>query len=320
MGSLTKNKQSEVALRSIIEKCFAPLKMVSYKELTEGYFNVAYEVKLSDGKDVILKVAPLKTMRIMTYEKNIMHSEVSAMKAVEADKAIPAPRVLVSDEEGLMLGTPYFFMEKLEGKSLNSIKQQLTELQLHEIYKEVGRILYKVNQIECPCFGYPGQKDFQGGNWFSTFKQMLEAGIGDARSGKVDLKISIEALWKQLEKDRSIFEEVTIPRLVHWDCWDGNIFVADGKVTGIIDWERCLWADPLMEANMRTYADNTWFLEGYGKESWTKQEKRRALWYDVYQLLLMSLECEYRQYETMEMYDWASALLVQQFEKLVKSK
>lgn len=320
MESLTKNKQSEAAIQRITEKCFAPLKLVAYKELTEGYFNVAYEVSLSDGSNMILKVAPHHTMRIMTYEKNIMHSEIMAMKAVEADKAILAPKVLASDEEGLMLGAPYFFMEKLEGQSLNSIKEQLSELKLQEIYEEVGRIIYRVNQIEGPTFGYPGQKALQGENWFAVFKKMLQAGIEDAKSGNVDLKISIKALWEQLEKDKSIFEEVKVPRLVHWDCWDGNIFISDGKITGIIDWERCIWADPLMEVNMRTYSDNTWFLKGYGMESWTRQEKRRALWYDVYLLLLMSLECEYRKYETMDMYDWASGLLVQQFEKLVKGE
>lgn len=81
--SLTKNKQSEVTVRKMAAKFFAPVEMVGYTELTEGYFNVAYEVFLRNGRSVILKVAPAKDVRIMTYEKNIMQSEVSAMCTVE---------------------------------------------------------------------------------------------------------------------------------------------------------------------------------------------------------------------------------------------
>ena len=46
-------------------------------------------------------------------------------------------------------------------------------------------------------------------------------------------------------------DEVQSPRLVHWDLWDGNVFVdpATAQITGISDFERSLWGDPLMEVN-----------------------------------------------------------------------
>ena len=37
--------------------------------MTEGYFNIAYEIHLSNEEQVILKIAPLKEVRVMTYEK-----------------------------------------------------------------------------------------------------------------------------------------------------------------------------------------------------------------------------------------------------------
>ena len=317
MKSLTKNKQDEKVLSKMVEKCFAPTLMIDYKELTEGFFNVAYEIKLSDGREVILKIAPDKGMRIMTYEKNIMHSEIEAMESVALDKHILAPKLLGKDESCTICNSPYFFMEKLEGKSLNAIKASLEEETIHKLYMETGKIIRLVNTIECPCFGYPSQPSFQGKEWFQVFYKMVEQGLMDAKAGKVELKIPVDSVLPYLVRDKAYFQEVTTPRLVHWDCWDGNIFVKDGKVTGIIDWERCLWADPLMEVNFRTYDDNTWFKKGYGLERLTQQQYRRAVWYDIYALILMSLECEYRKYEDMGMYDWASDLLVKQF-KLVK--
>ena len=315
MKSLTKNEQSPETIEHMVEICFPGRKMTGYTELTEGYFNVAYEVELDNAEHTILKVAPAPDARIMTYEKNIMYSEVEAMKAAKA-AGLPAPAVLAYDDSRAICGSNYFFMEKLPGQSFNVIKSSLTEMEIAEINRQVGYINRKINAINCPCFGYPGQPEFQGNEWFPVFRKMLKAGVRDAENGHVDVKINIDKLWQVLEHDRPIFEEVTEPRLVHWDCWDGNIFVENGRVTGIIDWERSLWADPLMEVGFRTYAQNADFLAGYGMGLITADQQRRALWYDVYLMLLVSLECEYRQYETMDMYEWSTGVLARQFGKL----
>ena len=89
MNSLTKNHQSEQRLTKMVEHCFLSCKLMGYRELTEGYFNVAYEVALSDGRGVILKVAPAPGARVMPYEKNILHAEVEAMRTVKS-KASPS--------------------------------------------------------------------------------------------------------------------------------------------------------------------------------------------------------------------------------------
>lgn len=238
MRSLTKNKQNRTTIEKMVNKIFPGDSLTAYVELTEGYFNVAYEVQLKSCKPVILKVAPNRNTRIMTYEKNIMKSEVEAMKRVEECETIPAPKVLGYDESCTICESPYFFMEKLEGCSLNSIKENLSKEEIDQIYMETGKICREINEIECPHFGYPGQPEYQGDDWFTVFRKMLEAGVEDARKGNVDIKISIDELWKYLERDRDIFCEVVKPQLVHWDCWDGNIFVKDKKITGLIDWER----------------------------------------------------------------------------------
>ena len=316
MESMTKNRQDKAVLGRMVEKVFAPVEMTGYQELTEGYYNVAYALTLSDGREVILKVAPRPDVRIMSYERNIMRSEVDAMWMVADDPDIPAPKVLGYDDSCSICDSPYFFMEKLSGSSLNAIHEKLSEDEISQIHMQSGKILQKVNQIRCPAFGYPGQSLFQGDNWYLVFRRMLEAGIGDAEAGGVDLKISVPELWDMLERDKNYFDEITQPYLVHWDCWDGNIFTEHGKITGIIDWERCLWADPLMEVGFRTFLCNTSFMKGYGMEKLSDREYRRALWYDVYMMILVSLECEYRKYDTMEMYDYAVGVLQKQVKEL----
>lgn len=316
MESLTKNKQSEDIIRKMVKKFFALDEMKTYRELTEGYFNVAYEVTLKSGNVVILKVAPPKEVSVMTYEKNIMFSEVEAMKMVAENIDIPAPKVLGYDDSCTICSSPYFFMERLDGHSLNFIKKNLSQDEIQNIYMEAGSINKKINDINCPCFGYPGQSEYQGQKWYSVFRKMLESGVSDANKGNVDLKIPISEMWNYLERDKYIFDEVTEPKLVHWDCWDGNIFVENGVITGFIDWERSLWADPLMEVGFRTYSDNTSFQKGYGLKTLTRNEKHRALWYDIYLMILVSSEYEYRKYETMDTYNLATSTLMKQFEQL----
>jgi len=134
MESLTKNKQSRETISKMVEKYFSPLKVKNYRELTEGYFNIAYEIHLSNGEQVILKIAPSKEMHVMTYEKNIMFSEVEAMKLAIRHGGIPVPKMLGYDESCTICDSPYFFMEKLEGKSLNTIKGSLSSEQINSIY------------------------------------------------------------------------------------------------------------------------------------------------------------------------------------------
>ena len=297
MESLTKNRQSEETLRKMVERFFHPHELQSYKEMTEGYFNVAYEVTLSSGEAVILKVAPAPNVRLMSHERNIMYAEVQAMKKVREHGGIPVPEVLGYDNSNTICRSPYFFMEKLDGSSLNEMKDSLTREQIQGIYRETGKMCRKINSMICPCFGYPGQPEYQGTDWYQVFRRMLEAGIDDARQGNVDLQIPVDELLNCLTQDRDIFAEVTEPRLVHWDLWDGNVFVSDGKITGLIDWERCIWGDPLLEVGFRCHAENEFFRSGYGVARFTESEQRRILWYDIYLFVLASLECEYRKYD-----------------------
>ncbi|MGC6177833.1 phosphotransferase family protein [Lacrimispora sp. 38-1] len=316
MNSLTKNVQSEETLRSLIHRAFPHAFCTGTEELTEGYFNVAYKIFLDQTPSCILKIAPPKEVPVMSYEKNIMMSEVLAMHTVREQSDVPVAEVLFYDDSLTLINSPYFFMEILEGASLHSILPSLSSEVQSEIHKETGRWNRKINEIKGSKFGYPGQPALQGSNWHQVFSLMTGLAFSDGERLSIDLKISREQLFEDLDKSKEIFDEVKVPRLVHWDLWDGNIFVKDNRITGLIDWERSLWADPLMEAGFRTYGTDRDFFKGYGIDRLSEKEYLRALWYDVYTMLLVSQECDYRQYETMDMYDWASGHLVDKFNEL----
>ncbi|NNJ31315.1 phosphotransferase family protein [Lacrimispora defluvii] len=310
MNSLTKNIQSEETLLNLIHHAFPHAVCTGIEELTEGYFNVAYKISLKHAPSCILKIAPPKDALVMSYEKNIMMSEVLAMRTVKEQSDVPVAKVLFYDDSLSLIHAPYFFMEILEGASFHSILSTLSPDVQSSIRTEAGCLNKKINSIQGKQFGYLGQPSLQGNDWYHVFSTMIELAFSDGERLSIDLKISKNQLFKDLEASKELFDEIKTPVLVHWDLWDGNIFVKDNRITGLIDWERSLWADPLMEVGFRTYISDRDFYKGYGIESLSEKENIRVLWYDVYTMLLVSQECDYRQYDTRDMYNWATGNLV----------
>ena len=98
-----------------------------------------------------------------------------------------------------------------------------------------------------------------------------------------------------------MLDEVTAPCFVHWDLWDSNIFVDPDtlSVVGIIDFERALWGDPLMEGQFFAKSDDATFLDAYGQAMLTTAGSRhRRLLYDLYLFVIMTVEVSYRRYPT----------------------
>lgn len=316
MTSITKNRISNVEITNMIQKAFVTQTAVSITELTEGFFNVAYLIELTNGNEVILKIAPPKEAIIMSHEKNIMLSEVQAMRLVAEQTDVPVASVLFYDNSHDVCEVDFFFMDKLPGRSYNSLMNELSDTSKQNIDVQIGHINSQINKISGEKFGYFGQLDKQGTVWFEVFKGIVEDTIQDANRLGIDLHLEAQYLIEQLDRDKPYFDEVTEPCLVHWDLWAGNIFIEHERVTGIIDFERCLWADKLMEVGFRTFANKDPFMKGYGIHELTDNQKIRAEWYDMYLFLISALECDYRKYEDRGVYNWAIHMIKESFMSL----
>lgn len=315
--SITKGTLNSECIQTMVKKAFG-CQAETMVELTEGFFNIAYKIHVNH-QDVILKIAPADDIAVMTHEKNIMYSEVDAMRKVGEQTQVPIPKILYYDDSRTICDRPYFFMEVLEGCSFSSCMEQFSENEKYDIYVEVGKYTKELNQLTNDTFGYYCQKDEQGKNWFAVFRSMIEDTYNDAERKSIHIPVERKQVLSLLDADKSIFEEVTQPKFVHWDIWAGNVFVHDKKVTGLIDFERCLWADELMEVGFRTYGYEQGFFDGYGIKELTKNQERRAKWYDIYLFLIASLEYEYRKYDTMAGYHWACDMLVNWVKELEKT-
>ena len=314
--SITKNNKDKESILRMVHQVFPDQEIVKMEELTEGFFNVAYSITLADGTELILKIAPRGDMAIMTHEINIMFSEVDSMKMVARESDVPVAEILYYDNSHTVCDSDYFFMKKLKGKSFNSCMESMTEEQKGKVFCKMGEITEKLNRIKGRRFGYYGQPDRQGDNWFDVFKSMIQDTYQDADRKSIPIPVLREQLLSLLDRDREIFEQVIEPSFVHWDIWAGNVFIEEDQVTGIIDFERCLWADVLMEVGFRTCWPGEAFLTGYGISELTPDQLARAQWYDIYLFLIFCLECDYRLYDSRWAYDYGTKMLPEWVEKI----
>lgn len=305
--SITKASVLEEIIYKMVQKAFA-CEPKEITELTEGFYNVAYRINLGN-RTVILKVAPSPEVEILTCEKNIMWAEVDSMRMAREKTGVPVPQIFFYDDSRELCERPYFFMEELNGRNFFTIMETMSEEEKANIFRQAGRYTKELNQMTGDKFGYYGQPDCQGDNWYEVFYSMILNAFFDLERKNIAVPVEKEKLLAMLEADKDCFVKVTTPKYVHWDIWAGNIFVEDGKVTGIIDFERALWADELMEVGFRTYEYNKDFFEGYERADLNAEETRRALWYDMYLFLLMRTECDYRGYEHRWHYDWSGEMI-----------
>jgi aminoglycoside phosphotransferase (APT) family kinase protein len=323
MESTTKNKQTEKDIIKMVQKAFRndlSTEQIMITELTEGFFNVAYEVVLPD-QTVILKIAPPTTAKIMSYENNIMRSEVDGLRLVKEKTAVPVPKVLFYDDTRSICDADYFFMEKLEGESFYKLKSNgMPQEEVEMILEEVGRLNHEMNQIKGNIFGYIGQEEKQGASWKETFLSMIFDILADGEKIEISLGMDYDKVRSLLEKASFALEPIQQSVFVHWDLWDGNVFVKDGKITGIIDFERALWGDPLMEYYFRHSSYNKDFIRGYDTDL-RAEAPIRALIYDIYLYLIMVIETKYRNYPDDWQYNFATKELyiaVEELNKLVE--
>ena len=306
---LTKNRQSDSVIKEMISRAFPEKTVAGIRELTEGMCNVTYNITFEDGYECILKIAAKDTTGNTSNEINLMEAEVMAMQLVREHCSFKVADVLAYDRSRIICDGDYFFMEKLPGVNYRSIKEDLPEDVNREIARQIGEISRQLCAITNPAFGFLG--DTKRYDHLSDFVHlMLQNLISDAQKKNLDLGCDAEQLLAEFEIEKHIFDEVTSATLVHWDMWEGNVFVEEDHVSGIIDWERAMWGEALMDDRFRNHNCNKDFLEGFGKQEFTESELKRLRWYDIILYLTMMIEVFYREFEDKGQYYWAKDQLL----------
>ncbi len=318
--SKSKTKITGQEAAALVREAFGSgARLAGCEELTDGYYNAAYALRLSDDSRYVVKIAPPAAVRVLRYERDIMAAEVEALRLVRRDTGMPVPEVICYDRSRRVIPQEWFLTPYLPGAPLHRVRDQLAPETAHAIDVESGRLLREVNAIPGPAFGYLAQPAPPGQSWRTAFLAMIDGVLADGADIGVSLPEPYEVIRERVAAAAPALDEIIVPRLVHWDLWDGNMFVdpATGKITGVIDFERALWGDPLLEVNFGVFRDAAAFEEGYGHPMLvTPAQRQRRILYNIYLFLIMVIECYYREYETPDQENYARQRLASDLQRI----
>lgn len=325
MDSRTKRRLTEAELDALVRRAVGT-GVTSATELTDGYANAVWRLKLDDGREVVLKLSPPPDLEQLSYERNLLRMEAAAI-GLALEAGVPVAGLLGAGFDDPVLGGDYLVLAALDGVSWNDVKPD-GEAALR---RELGGHLARFNAVTGEVFGYP-HAGIVGATWREAFLAMAAALLGDIERYPTPLPRPRAEIMAVLEAAAPALEEVTTPRLVHFDVWAGNVFLdlsGPPRIQAIIDHERAFWGDPLAEFVTPTIfgelKEDDPLLTGYREVTpleLTPSARTRIDLYRAYLYLILLVENGPRQYppdEYARIRDLATTSLTDVLDRLVRA-
>lgn len=249
------------AARDALTRVVAPLgTLVDAVRLTGGTFATTHAVRLADGTRVVVKTAPTTLDRLMTYELDLVRAEALVYGLAATRPELRMPRLLRFDGSRTDLPGDVVVAAHLDGRPWESagFGPVDDDPRAARAQHDLGALMARLHAVRGERFGYvrsvddpagpdgPAGARLHGDTWPEAFGRMVAAILDDGARWDVDLRP--DDVRTVLVRHHDALAQVTTPSLVHGDLWPGNVFVDDdGGLVGVIDPERALWADPLMD-------------------------------------------------------------------------
>ncbi|WP_327699346.1 phosphotransferase family protein [Streptomyces sp. NBC_00459] len=282
----------ERARQVLVTAGLPPDHLADRRPLTGGTYNTVEELRLADGSSYVLKIPPPETVPGLRHESRLLVSEAEFYRSA-APVGVPAPSVVAVGDGHLLMtacpGAPW-------DDSTTGAEQEL-------LRGELGGLVARLHQVTGPAFGYPsGALGPLAPDWRTAFTGMLDAVLDDAVRYEAWLPVPADEVARALRDSYDALDEVTVPQLVHFDLWQGNILVDRStgapRIGGLIDGERMFWGDPVADfvslALLGDIRGDEAFLRGYrqagGRVEFDEATCRRLALYRAYLYLIMLIE------------------------------
>ncbi|MFF3346259.1 phosphotransferase family protein [Streptomyces sp. NPDC002779] len=269
-----------------------PGDLTGVRPLTGGTYNTVEELLLADGSRYVLKVPPARTVPGLRHERDLLVSEADFYRAA-ATVGVTAPRVVAATPGELL-------MTACPGDGWDDT---LTDAEERQLRAELGRQVALLHRVSGPGHGCPsGALGPLAADWRTAFTGMLDAVLDDARRYRPWLPRPVEETARALRAGYPALAAITVPRLVHFDLWRGNILVDRStgapRIGGLIDGERMFWGDPVADfvslALLGDIEKDEAFLAGYreagGLVEFDTPTRLRLALYRAYLYLIMLTE------------------------------
>ncbi|MGC4175700.1 phosphotransferase family protein [Demequina sp.] len=233
-----------------LESVLAPLGTpVDHTELSGGTFSAVQLVNLADGRAVVVKTSVPDHNdhnALLTYEHDLLRVEADMLALLGPVDGVPTATLLLEDFTRSHVEVEAIATTFLAGSPWD--RTTLSPDAEARASRDVGGVFARLHRLTSPRFGYPARDFALGGDtWPDAFNAIFHAHLADAEKYGVDVRA--DELRDVLTRGQDALGQVTTACLVHNDLWPGNVLLdpASGRVQGIVDWERALYGDPLMD-------------------------------------------------------------------------
>lgn len=236
MKSKTKYNLTDSEIRQIFKNNNIE-NITEIKALGNGMFNAVYNI-CTPNKEYVLKVAPKHNQNVMTYEKDMLKTELYWYDKINQNTNISTPTIYFSSiNNDNTINANYFVMEKINGVERSKVK-----LISNQKDKMSAQIIGEFHNVKNDKYGYI--QNTLHDNWYDAFRSMVENTIIDAEKMGKKTKNG-EKLLKYIDEYKSILQNCECT-MVNYDLWDANIICNKNKFT-VIDPERTFWGDPIFD-------------------------------------------------------------------------
>jgi aminoglycoside phosphotransferase (APT) family kinase protein len=280
-GIMDKHELTTAEARQLLANAGERADGLTLTPIRAGAVGSLYVIRRRNAPDVVAKIYPQSVSDRMLTEAHVYQ--------LLADDDVAVPRVLLADHGQPALPLSCLLMTKLPGQRLADVRDDLTEHQLIDVYREMAGILKRVHRHRfAACGPIVGGRVTEVGRHFlqSEFTKQLQdfQRHGGSSSLAPALSARLDASREALDRGEAGGS------LCHNDYIDGNILVsADHRgwsVTGVVDVERAIVADPLYDLSRITRDSTPWaaaFADAYGVRP--GDEADRLAFYELHQTL-----------------------------------
>lgn len=259
---------------------------------TGGEVSTVYEIRGAGGvRPLVVKVyAPQWRPKLL--------KEVYVYRLLARHGIRQIPRVLHASPFGTpVLPWAHTVLTVLPGRPLAEVCDDLTGPDLARVYRRMGELLAAVHRIVQPRWGYLTTRIVDARS--SNTAYMTDKFARRLREfGKLGGDPALaRAVTRQVARQADRFAGCATPVLCHNDFHEGNVLVSGARVTGYVDVEGAIAADPLLDVARTDYhalrgdpARRAAFLDGYGPlpADWPER-------IDIYRL-----------HHALELWNWAA--------------
>ena len=243
--------------------------------IATGEHNSSYRVE-GRPTPLVLRVAPPDDTGLLFYERRMMRQEPELHALVRARTTIPVAEVVAFDFGRSRLDRDYLLMTALPGEPLSSANR-LGTARRPDLLRQLGAYLRQLHALTAAdCFGelaygYLGAHHpmTPQPSWAAAFEVMWDLLLDDVVASGCYTPAEADELRLLLDRHRAHFDRVVPASLLHMDVWEQNVLVdGDGRISGLVDFDRALWGDPEIEFAVLDYCglSDPPFWSGYGRE------------------------------------------------------